>query len=46
MLEEFYSENYMKTLVITVSKISFTKLGDKEKSYIRPTQYPLHHKCG
>jgi hypothetical protein len=42
----FISENYEKTLVIKVSEISFSKLRDKEKSYTRPTQYPLHHKCG
>jgi hypothetical protein len=42
----FISKNYEKTLVIKVSEISFSKLRDKEKSYTRPTQYPLHHKCG
>jgi hypothetical protein len=46
MLEEFNSGNYMKTLVIKVSKISFSKLRDNEKSYRKLTQYPLHHKCG
>jgi hypothetical protein len=42
----FISENYEKTLVMKVSKISFSKLRDKEKSYTRPNQYLLHHKCG
>jgi hypothetical protein len=46
MLEEFNSENYMETLVIKVRKITFSKLRDKEKSYTRPTQYPVHYKCG
>jgi hypothetical protein len=45
MLEEFNSEIYMKTLVIKVRKISYSKLRNNEKSYRRPTQYPLHYKC-
>jgi hypothetical protein len=43
MLEEFNSENYMKTLVIKVSEISFSNLRDKQKSYTRLTQYMLHY---
>jgi hypothetical protein len=35
-----------KTLVLKVSESSFFKLRDKEKSYTRPTRYPLHHKYG
>jgi hypothetical protein len=45
-LEEFNSENYMKTPIIKVSKLSFSELRGKEKSYTRPTLYPLHHKYG
>jgi hypothetical protein len=35
-LEEFNSENYRKTLVIKVSKSSFSKLRVRKKSYTKP----------
>jgi hypothetical protein len=39
MLEEFSSENYLKTLVIKVSKTSFSKLRVRKKSYTKPIYF-------
>jgi hypothetical protein len=36
LLEDFSSENYLKTLVIKVSKTSFSKLRVRKKSYTKP----------
>jgi hypothetical protein len=38
-LEEFDSENYLKTLVIKVSETSFSKLRVREKSYTKPNLF-------
>jgi hypothetical protein len=38
-LEEFNSENYLKTLVIKVSKTSFSKLRVRKKSYTKPNLF-------
>jgi hypothetical protein len=42
----FSSENYLKTLVIKVSKTSFSKLRVRKNSYPKPSLFfSLHHKC-
>jgi hypothetical protein len=38
-MEEFSSENYLKTLVIKVSKTSFSKLRVRKKSYRKPNLF-------
>jgi hypothetical protein len=45
-LVEFNSENYLKTLVIKISKSSFSKLRVRKKNLIQSqTYFSLHHKC-
>jgi hypothetical protein len=41
----FSSVNYLKTLVIKVSKTYFSKLRVRKKSYTKPIYFLLHHKC-
>jgi hypothetical protein len=46
ILEEFSSENYLKTLVIKVSKTSFSKIRVNKILYKAKFIYLLlHHKC-
>jgi hypothetical protein len=44
-LKDFSSENYLKTLVIRVSKTSFSMLRVRKKSYTKPIYFLLQHKC-
>jgi hypothetical protein len=44
-LEEFNSENYRNTLVIKVSKFSFSKMRVKKNPIQGQTYFSLHHKC-
>jgi hypothetical protein len=45
MLEEFNSENYLKTLVIKVSKTSFSKMRVTKNPIQSQIYFLLHHKC-
>jgi hypothetical protein len=38
-LEDFNSEKYLKTLVIKVSKTSFSKMRVRKKSYTKPNLF-------